>query len=213
MKNGFKIFRQGLTTGLFLQLAIGPVFFYIADLTLQRSAYDGFAAVAAVTIVDYFYITLSITGIGEFLNRKKTKKVFGIISSAVLMIFGILIIKSSILNGLQSKVTIETSGVISSFISVLILTLSSPLTIVFFTGIFAAKAVENNYTKKELFIFGFSTGSATFTFMGSSVIFFSLLRKNVPAVIMHALNLSVGTVLIVYGIIRIRKILKPESMV
>ena len=31
-----KIFQNGLLTGLFLQLAIGPVFFFIINLTLQK---------------------------------------------------------------------------------------------------------------------------------------------------------------------------------
>ncbi len=65
----FKALKNGLFTGLFFQLAIGPVFFFIANLTLQRSIYDGFAAVLAVTLVDYFYITLALFGIGKLLEE------------------------------------------------------------------------------------------------------------------------------------------------
>ncbi|MFC1666146.1 LysE family transporter [Nanoarchaeota archaeon] len=211
MKKGFKIFQNGLATGLFLQLAIGPVFFYIINLALQRSIYDGLVAVLAVTIVDYLYITLSIVGIGKLLEKKKTKNVFGIISSIVLIIFGAIIIKGIVDNGLSATVDIESASLLSSFLSVFILTISSPMTIVFFTSIFTAKAVEYNYTKKELYIFGFSAGSATFLFMGLSVILFSLLKQSVPIALIQVLNLLVGVVLIGYGIIRIIKILKPKK--
>ncbi len=211
MKNGFKIFKNGLATGLFLQLAIGPVFFYIINLALQRSIYDGLVAVLAVTIVDYLYITLSIVGIGKLLEKKKTKNVFGIISSIVLIIFGAIIIKGIVDNGLTTAVNIESASLLSSFLSVFILTISSPMTIVFFTSIFTAKAVEFNYTKKELYIFGFSVGSATFLFMGLSVILFSLLKQSVPIALIQSLNLLVGVVLIGYGVIRIIKILKPKK--
>jgi len=44
------------------------------------------------------------------------------------------------------------------------------MTIIFFTGIFTAKAVEYNYTKKQLYIFGLSVGLATFIFMSMSVL-------------------------------------------
>src|SRR3990167_8807943 len=88
-----RVFANGLLTGLILQTAIGPVFFFIINLALQRSLYDGLAAVAAVTLVDYFYISLAILGIGKLLEKKKVKKAFGIISSIVLMIFGFVIIK------------------------------------------------------------------------------------------------------------------------
>ena len=52
-----RIFVNGLLTGLVLQMAIGPVFFFIINIALQKTLYDGFAAVSAVTLVDYFYIT------------------------------------------------------------------------------------------------------------------------------------------------------------
>jgi len=86
------------------------------------------------------------------------------------------------------------------------------MTIIFFTGIFTAKAIEYNYTKKELYIFGFAVGSATFIFMGTSVILFSLLKGSVPIILIQVLNLLVGVVLITYGIVRITRILKPEEL-
>lgn len=211
MTKSFKIFKNGLTTGVFLQLAIGPVFFYIVNLTLQRSIYDGLAAVLAVTIVDYLYITLSIVGIGKLLENKKTKNVFGIISSLVLIIFGAIIIKGIIANDSFNSVDIESVSLLSSFLCVFFLTISSPMTIVFFTSIFTSKAVEYNYTKKELYIFGFSVGAATFLFMGLSVVLFSLLKQSVPITLIKSLNLLVGAVLIGYGVIRIIKILKQKK--
>ena len=69
-----KIFKNGLMTGLVLQLAIGPVFFFIVNLTLQRTIFDGLAGALAVTLGDYFYITLSILGIGKLLERQQIKK-------------------------------------------------------------------------------------------------------------------------------------------
>ena len=207
---GFKIFGNGLNTGLFLQLAIGPVFFYIVNLTLQRSIYDGLVAVLAVTLVDYFYITLSMVGVGKLLEKKEINKVFGIVSSLVLIAFGAWIIYS-ITNSVTSTTRINSISLISSFLSVFFLTISSPMTIVFFTGIFTAKAVEYNYTRKELWIFGLAVGSATFLFMSLSVIIFSLLKQTVPIILIQSLNLVVGIVLICYGLMRIVKILKPKK--
>jgi len=78
---------NGLLTGLFLQLAIGPVFFYILGITVDSSFSNSLAAILAVTIVDYIYITLSIIGLGKLLEKEKVKKVFGIIGSIVLILF------------------------------------------------------------------------------------------------------------------------------
>ncbi len=201
-----KVFRNGLMTGLFLQLAVGPVFFFIVSLALQRSIYDGLIAVLAVTLVDYFYITIAIIGIGKLLEKEKNKRIFGIISSLVLIIFGILMIKNIVGSGFATNIDINSTNLLSSFLSVFILTISSPMTIVFFTGVFTAKAVEYNYTKKELWVFGLSVGSATLIFMGLSVIIFSLLKGFIPLMLIQILNLIVGAILIGYGVVRIIKV-------
>jgi threonine/homoserine/homoserine lactone efflux protein len=202
-----KIFINGLMTGLLLQLAIGPVFFFIINLTLQRTIFDGLIAVLAVTIVDYFYITLAIFGVGKVLDKKKVKRTFGIISSIVLIIFGGIIIKDVIGSDFSTELDTNAPDLLTSFTSVFVLTISSPLTIVFFTSLFAAKAVEYNYTKQELVIFGLSTGSATFLFLGTSVFLFSLIGGAIPISIIRILNLLVGVLLIGYGIVRLAKVL------
>ena len=203
-----KVFKNGLLTGLVLQMAIGPVFFFIVNLALQKTILDGFAGVIAVTLADYFYITLAIVGIGKLLEHKKIKKVFGVISSIVLMIFGLIMIKGIMKSNVSTNVIINSSSVFSSFISVFFLTISSPLTIVMWTSLFATKTLEYNYTKKELFIFGFSTGLATFIFMGLSVILFSLIKGAIPIILIQILNGVVGCLLIGYGTTRLIKIIK-----
>jgi hypothetical protein len=40
-----EIFKNGVSTGLILQFAIGPVFFFIANLTIQGTILDGLVAV------------------------------------------------------------------------------------------------------------------------------------------------------------------------
>lgn len=205
-----KSFIKGLTTGLILQFAIGPVFFFIANLTLQKTIFDGLAGVLAVTIVDYFYITLAVFGIGKLLENKKIKKTFGIISSIVLAIFGAIIIKGIVDSGVSTFTISGSKDLLKSFGSVLLLTISSPMTIVFFTSLFTAKAVEYNYTKTELYKFGFGTGMATFLFMGLSVIVFSLIKGEIPSMLIQILNLVVGCLLIGYGLIRLVKIYKVK---
>lgn len=211
MNHTGKIILNGLITGLFLQLAIGPVFFFVTNVTLQRTLLDGLAAVMAVTIVDYLYIILAIVGVGNAFENVKTKKIFGITGSLVLIVFGIIIMKSVSDSG-NSNTAINTSNsLISSFTFAFFLTISNPLTILFFTGVFTAKTVEYNYTKRNLNLFGFSVGLATVIFLGLSVILFSLLRESIPVIVLKILNFIVGFVLVCYGITSIIKIRKQQS--
>jgi len=206
-----KEFKNGLLTGLTLQLAIGPVFFFIINLTIQKSLLDGLGGVIAVTLVDYLYITLSILGIGKLLEQKKIKKIFGLISSSILIFYGVLILKGLLEQTVLETVQVSSGNVLTSFLSVFVMTISSPMTIIFFTSLFTSKAVELNYTKKELAKFGFGTGFATFLFMGGAVFVFFLLGNVIPLIIVQILNGIVGFLLVGYGIIRIFKLLKASK--
>lgn len=200
-----KPFKNGLIIGLILQLAIGPVFFFIINLTLQKSLVDGLAGVIAVTLGDYFYITLAILGIGKLLEKKKIKKVLGIISSIILILFGILMIRNVLNIHTSTSLNPLSTNLLSSFSTVFFLTISSPITIVMWTSLFTAKAVENNYSKRELIIFGLAAGLATLLFMSLAVILFSLIKSAIPTSLIQVLNIIVGSLLILYGLIRLKK--------
>lgn len=194
-----KIVTNGLITGLLLQLAIGPIFFFIINLSLQKTIIDGFVAVFAVTIVDYFYISLALFGVGKLLNNNRFRKMFGLCSSIILILFGIFLIRNLSAFKDSTELYVHTSSLVSSFTSSFILGLSSPMSIVFWTSFFASKALEFNYAKKELIIYGFSTGLATILFMGSSVILFSIIKGSIPIFLIQISNTIVGLILIGYG--------------
>jgi len=139
------VFKNGLLTGLVLQLGIGPVFFFVTNLALQKTLWDGLAGVVGVTLGDYFYITLSILGIGALLQQKKYKKLFGTLSSIVLILFGAFIVNKVLSNSSTTATVVQPTSVLASFTAVFFLTISSPMTIVWYTSLFTAKAVEYNY--------------------------------------------------------------------
>lgn len=199
-----KVFVRGLLTGLILQLAIGPVFIFVANTVFQKGTVEGILAVIAVTIVDYIYIVLAILGVGKIFEKPNIRDVFVIVSSIVLVVFGIVVIKNGI--GLIDKNLILENIKISSFTQAFVLTLSSPLTIVFWTSIFASKADEYMLNKRELIVFGIACGLATLLFLGVCVIFLSWLKIMISYVIIQSLNFIVGILLIFYGVVRLKKI-------
>ena len=203
----FSVFLNGIFIGLLLQIAVGPVFFYILNLSIQRTSFDGFCAVIAVTLADYIYIVLAIIGVGKLLEKARIKIVLGLLSAFVLIVFGIVMIVSA-----NKSITVNTansvsvSNYLSSFLSSFFLTISSPLTIVFWTGLFATKAIEKSYSRNQLIVFGLSAGLATLLFLGMSVIIFSLIKTSISFNVVNSLNIIVGIILITYAAIRFLKI-------
>ena len=80
------------------------------------------------------------------------------------------------------------------------------MTIIFYTSLFTAKAIEYKYVKRDLYIFGLAVGSATFIFMSIAVLLFSFIKEIIPLIVAQLLNIFVGIVLIIYGVIRTAKI-------
>jgi threonine/homoserine/homoserine lactone efflux protein len=206
-----RVALKGLITGLILQIAIGPIFFLIVNITLQDTLLNGLSAVVAVTIVDYLYIALAIAGIGKLLEKESVKTVLGVISSIVLIIFGsYIIVKSLSFATMNVKIDSNFSNISASFISAFILTISSPLTIVFWTSIFTARAIEYSLSKKELLVFGLSAGFATPVFLSISIVLVTLLKSSISPLVVQLGNRAVGLLLIVYGITRLIKNIKPK---
>lgn len=209
----FQVFINGLSTGLILQLAIGPVFFFILNIAMQRTMLDGFSSVSAVTLVDYLYIILAVVGVGKLLENPRTKNRLGMLSAVVLFIFGIIMLLS-LRGALANPVAAaqSSSNYWGSFLAAFLLTIASPLTIVFWTSLFAAKAIEYGYTKKQLVIFGLAAGLATVLFLGSAVMIFSIVKASIPLLLVKILNALVGVVLLVYGVIRFVNALKAAKL-
>ena len=196
-------FFSGILTGIFLQLAIGPVFFYVLGITVDSNYANSLSAILGVTLADYFYIILSLIGVGRILQQDKIKKVFGVASSVMLILFGAMILyKGLSLSGVDQPVKAFVWTPVKSFVSCFVLTISSPLTIVFWTSIFTTKAIEKNYMKRQLVVFGFGTGFSTFLFLGLTMAGIILLKANIPAMFILGMNCTVGVLLMYYGITR-----------
>lgn len=203
--NPFIVFIRGLLTGMLLQLAIGPVFIFIVNISMQSGLRSGIAAAAAVTLADYIYIALAILGIGKLIVVEGRKRFLTFISSLVLIIFGLMMIRRgfvSVFTNIPATGYEYSAG--RGFIDAFILTISSPLTIVFWSGVFTAKGEEYSLSSRGLVLFGISAGLATPVFLGSAVLFFSMTRMLVPPAAISILNLLVGVLLGFYGFFRMK---------
>ncbi len=77
---------------MILQVAIGPVFFFVVNIVMQRTLLDGFFAILAVALADYCYIILSIIGIAKLLENNRLKRFLGFVSSLILILFGLYMV-------------------------------------------------------------------------------------------------------------------------
>ena len=116
--------------------------------------------------------------------------VFGL--SNIAGVFGLSIIPSFDFLSQQSADTV--------FWKTLVLTLSNPLTILFWAGVFSTKLVEENMKQKDIYSFGVGAVLSTFIFLTFVSILGSFLTIFLAPVALKVLNLIVGFVLVFFGI-------------
>ncbi|WP_427137635.1 LysE family translocator [Psychrobacillus psychrodurans] len=193
---------KGFRFGMFLQIAVGPICLFI----FHTAATSGFMAaetgVLGVVVIDGLYILAAIFGLGRILqNYPEMKRVIRYFGAAVLMLFGF----SNIVGGLgvsfiptldfHAGQTIEIV-----FVKTLVLTLSNPLTILFWAGVLSTKLIEENLQQRDMYLFGLGAVLSTFLFLTIISILGTFLFLFLDPVVLKRLNIIVGIVLVAFGI-------------
>lgn len=190
---------KGLRLGMLLQLAVGPVCLYIFQNASARGLTSALAAVMGVVLADGIYILAALLGIAAVIEKKRVKQGLNIFGAAVLVIFGINILLGAF--GLGFIPAIDTGTLpAGGFVYALILTLSNPLTILFWAGVFSARVAEESMKKKDIYPFGLGALLSTPIFLSAVSVAGSLAGTYLPLFAITILNAGVGMVLIFFGV-------------
>ena len=194
-------FIKGLLFGLMLQLSIGPVCFAVLHKSMTRGYKEGFKMVLGVTLIDGLYILISFTSISGLLKILFIKKIIMIVSGFVLIMFGYTYIKNA--RNKEMNITpkeIENNDE-NSFIYALKLTSINPLTIVFWSGIFASLVADDSMIKtSNLIIYSLGCLSATVLFLGIISLIGNIIVKYMNNNILKIMDYTIGVLLIAFGI-------------
>lgn len=194
-----KRYLDGLKFGMLLQIAVGPMCLMVFNTAQNTGFLVALSLVLAIALVDAFYILLASLGISKLLENKKVERAVLLIGFVVLILFGLNIILNvfgiNIIPGLNIKPSSS-----NAFIQGIVLTLSNPITIVFWGSVLTTKLIEEKYSKKELFIFSTGLVSATLIFLTMVAILGTVLSSFIPSIVSNILNIIVGIIIIIFGI-------------
>ena len=193
---------KGFRFGMLLQIAVGPVCLFIFGTSVERGFWEAMQGVVAVTLVDSLYIVGAILGMAALLEKKESAKVFfKYFGASILIIFGLQTLLG--IFGISILPDIDLFKGISSgatFPKVLLLTLSNPLTIMFWAGVFSSRIIEDGLGRNEMYLFGSGAVLSTLLFMTFISALGSFVGVFIPEAAMSLLNAVVGVVLIGFGI-------------
>ena len=195
----YKKYFDGLRFGMLLQLAVGPMCLMVFNTAKNVNFIVAMSLVLAIALVDAFYILLAALGVNKLLDNKKTKTTFKIIGALVLILFGLNIILSvfdiNIIPGLNLKPSST-----NIFVQGLILTLSNPITIVFWGSVLTTKIIDDGLKKNELIIFSVGLVSATLFFLSFIAFLGTVLSSFIPEIVSRVLNIIVGLLIVIFGL-------------
>ena len=193
---------KGFRLGILLQIAVGPVCLFI----FQTAAISGFlpavGGVAAVALVDALYIFAALLGIGALIEKRPgVKAALKYAGAIVLILFGINLVVGTFWTGFLPALNLsDTAGAGSAFLRAALITLSSPLTILFWAGVFSQRAAEQTTDRRGMALYGLGAVLSTLAFLSVVAALGGLTHTFLSAIVVQILNLLVGLVLIGFGV-------------
>jgi threonine/homoserine/homoserine lactone efflux protein len=187
-------FLEGLAFGLILQVSVGPVCIAVLHKGLTQGFRPAFAMVWGVALVDAAYIVLSVIGVSALLQIESVSKAVGILGAVLLVYFGIRYLRAP---ATMACVEHREESVLKSFTFGAGLTLTNPLTILFWAGVLGAMMSTRTFADPAGVIY-FSLGciAATLLFLTAVALAGHLMERVLTERLSLWLNRIVGLFLI-----------------
>lgn len=159
-------FVSGLLFGMVFQLAVGPVCISVLQAGIGQSFREAFAMVWGVTLADAGYILLALIGVSNIMRLELVRVAMGTGGVVLLAYFGIRNLLSS-----RSEFRVGAGaarGLGGNFRYGFLLTLSNPLTVLFWAGLFGGLIASGRFSSDlAAYCFGLGCVASTVIFLTS----------------------------------------------
>jgi len=192
-------FLKGIVMGFSIAAPVGPIGILCIRRTLTEGRISGLATGLGAATADAMYGTVAALGLtfisGLLLSQRDWLSFVG---GGFLIYLGFTTIRA---NAPTTTVTDADRGIVGSYLSALFLTLTNPMTILFFTAVFAGLGIADaagDYVSGGLLVLGVFIGSALWWLLLTGGVV--LLQTRVENISLVWINRIAGVVLIVFGV-------------
>lgn len=186
---------------MMLQLAIGPICIFIFQIASLRGFFAAETGVLGVTLIDGLFIVAAILGIATVMEKQNMRWGLRLFGATVIFMFGLNLVLSLLDIRLLPSLSIGDFGdVNNSFVCSILLTVSNPLTVIFWAGVFSTKVAEENMARKNIYVFGFGAWFAAIFFLTLVAFIGSMTREFISPFVLQVSNSSVGAAFIYFAL-------------
>jgi threonine/homoserine/homoserine lactone efflux protein len=198
----FGLFARGLVIGFSIAAPVGPIGILCIRRTLADGRAAGFLSGLGAATADALYGCVAgfgLTVISGFLVGQRFW--IQLIGGVFLLTLGARTLRSA---PVDRAAAASGTGLTASYASTLLLTLTNPMTILSFAGIFAALGVADtggDLSAAALLVLGVFLGSAAWWLLLSGGV--GLLREKISAGMLGWTNRLSGVILMAFGIVAV----------
>ena len=187
-------FFQGLGFGLILQISVGPVCIAVLHKGIAQGFCHAFAMAWGAAVVDALYIVFSMVGVSALLQFEPARMAIGIGGALLLLFFGFRYLRAPA-NMAQAEHRDESP--LKSFAYGVVLTLTNPLTILFWAGVLGAMMSTRRFDQPGgMVYFAIGCVTATLLFLTAVAVAGHFLERLLNERLVLWLNRAVGLFLI-----------------
>lgn len=153
------IYLQGVLYGMTLALLIGPVFFALLRVSIERGFTSGAWMALGIAVSESFVIALVAIGVAQLAETKEFQFYLGIVGGSMMLIFGLFPFFKKVKRRTEKQINTKAQGY-KLAIEGLLLNVLNPSVYLFWIG-----AVTLNNHLKENEMFSFFAGAITTVFV------------------------------------------------
>jgi threonine/homoserine/homoserine lactone efflux protein len=198
-------FLKGIAIGFLMAIPIGPIGIMCIRKTLTEGRLSGLIIGLGAATADLFYGCVAVFGLTVISDTLSDQRIWiRIVGGALLFFLGIKTFRAQ---PKDPKLKISGSGRLRSYFTVVVLTLTNPLTIFAFIAVFAAFGLGNglSFFSAVVLVAGVFIGSCLWFFLLTSGTI--LFRKKLDLVGLKWVNKIAGILIIISGLIVIGSLL------
>ncbi len=189
----------GIIIGILVSIPMGPIGVLCIQRTLHQGRISGFVSGLGAASADSFFAAIAGLGLSFISVFFQTNQfVIMLLGSAVLIFFGLKLFFTNPIKELRSN-RFKKKNFFTDYLSVFFLTLSNPITIIFFCVVFAGLGIVREHPEQmPILLTGVFCGATMYWLLLTTIV--NIFRKYFKLRIIFWINKVAGVIIVIFGL-------------
>jgi threonine/homoserine/homoserine lactone efflux protein len=196
----FILVLKGIIVGISVSAPLGPLGILCIQRTINKGFFAGFVSGLGAAVADILYASVAGFGISIIADFLKEHELFiRAIGGIIVLVVGFLIFNSNPVKQFRHQKT-QKRTYVSDFFSSIVITITNPLTIVFFGAVFAGFGLDESTTLNPILLTLGGIFSGALLWWMSLTIVVNIFRHKIRLRNLYWINKITGIIVAVFGV-------------